>query len=49
MIEVKVLKDVGTVILDDGTSLLLKENKRVFLARSFAEPFIRQGVLEHIS
>lgn len=49
MIEVKVLKDAGTVMLDDGTSLLLRENKRIYLARSFAEPFIRQGVLEHMS
>jgi hypothetical protein len=48
MIEVKVLKDVGTVMLEDGTSLVLKENKRIYLSRYFAEPFIKQGILEHV-
>jgi len=48
LIEVKVLQDFGTVILDDGTSLVLKENKRIYLSRADADPFIKQGILEHI-
>ncbi len=49
MIEVKVLEDAGQISLpSDGTTVLLKKDKRIFMNRLDAEPFIRQGILQHV-
>eukprot|EP01130_Rhizamoeba_saxonica_P006295 TRINITY_DN2506_c0_g1_i1.p1 TRINITY_DN2506_c0_g1~~TRINITY_DN2506_c0_g1_i1.p1 ORF type:complete len:120 (+),score=31.78 TRINITY_DN2506_c0_g1_i1:296-655(+) len=48
-IEVHVLQDFGTLEMEDGTTLVLRKNNRVYLPRSEADPLVKQGILEHIS
>mmetsp|Transcript_3500 Transcript_3500/g.6628 ORF Transcript_3500/g.6628 Transcript_3500/m.6628 type:complete len:198 (+) Transcript_3500:79-672(+) len=46
-IEVRVLKDHGTILTDDG-EISLKKHEQMFLRRSDSELLIRQGILKLI-
>lgn len=48
-IEVRCLTDLGKLELDDGQTVVFKKGNCHLLPRSVCEPFIRQGVLEHIT
>jgi len=48
LIEVRVLKDHGTILTDDG-EITLTANEQIFLRRSIAELLIKQGVLKLIN
>lgn len=45
--EVRVLKDEETTLID-GSTISLTKDKRLFLDAVDAEPLIRRGTLEHI-
>lgn len=48
LVEVRVIKDVGDLLLDDAETVSFTKDKRLFLDRMDAENLIRQGIVEHI-
>ena len=48
-VEVRCVIDYGKYELEDGSVILLKKNSQHYLPRVECEPFIRQGILQHIS